>query len=395
MYDAYTGQIRASYRPYNSLDELESPTSVCFARNGTQIIAGGFRTERMIQIFDIHRPGRDTVSILKLGKTRRSKDGQKGIISALSIPKNNMNSNILAVGTYSPGSIYIYDLRAQSSPVSEIIVTGTCIVGHGKKHAKKKKRKHVIFENSSTPATTNHHYHGDDQNNDNDIDNDNNFSFSAAKAQWYHNRSRNGITQLEISSDERYMYSASRRSNVIIQWDLRRLTSLSSVSSSTTSSRRSPLIGCASFESGNDTNQRIEFDINRNQLWVGSQDKSIRVYDLSKTCSAGSSSDSTNTNDTNLLAHIKDSNDGKLLFSDVINGISVMSPENNNNTNSTSSTSNNNLVAITLGTRKFPSQENDDEDDDEEEVVEDNGSIQVYRINFQGKSSSSSSTTLI
>ena len=56
LYDAYTGQIRATYRPYNSLDELDSPSSLCFLNDGQHLITGGFRKERELQIFDLSRP---------------------------------------------------------------------------------------------------------------------------------------------------------------------------------------------------------------------------------------------------------------------------------------------------------------------------------------------------
>jgi len=77
LYDAYTGAVRASYRPYNGLDELEAPMVATFAPDGGSITAAGFRTDRMIQIFDTARPGRDALTTLHLGKTRRSTDGQK------------------------------------------------------------------------------------------------------------------------------------------------------------------------------------------------------------------------------------------------------------------------------------------------------------------------------
>jgi len=93
----------------------------------------GFKTDRTIAIFDTSIPGRDGM-IARMGKTRRSSDGQKGIPSAIAFPKqpndvdssssiafpkqpNDVDSsssivigpsNVFAVGTYSPASIYIY-----------------------------------------------------------------------------------------------------------------------------------------------------------------------------------------------------------------------------------------------------------------------------------------------
>ena len=42
LYDAYTGRIRATYRPFNAMDEMESPTVVTFSPNGQHVYAGGF-----------------------------------------------------------------------------------------------------------------------------------------------------------------------------------------------------------------------------------------------------------------------------------------------------------------------------------------------------------------
>ena len=243
LYDAYTGAIRATYRPFNRLDELESPNSVCFANNGLSVVTGGFRTDRMLQLFDVNRPGRDASVILKLGTTRRSTDGQKGLVSALAVA--SVESNLLAVGTYSPGSIYLYDLRVQFAPAAEIVIDGTCVVGHGKSARKRK-----AF-----------------------VDPDDELNFSAAKAQWYHTRTRGGVTQVNFTADCQSLLSVSRHSNAVLRWDVRRLSS-------------SPTFcpGVASYETRNDTNQRLEFAIDGNEnLYIGGQDNCVRVYDLKRT----------------------------------------------------------------------------------------------------------------
>eukprot|EP00934_Nitzschia_sp_Nitz4_P002358 Nitzschia sp. Nitz4//scaffold12_size214221//188803//190141//NITZ4_001533-RA/size214221-augustus-gene-0.37-mRNA-1//-1//CDS//3329535119//2358//frame0 len=295
LFDAYTGQIRASYRPYNALDEMESPTTVCFVNNGQQVLMGGFRTDRMLHIFDLNRPGRDSSVVLKLGKTRRSKDGQKGIISALA-----SSESLLAAGTFAPGSLYLYDQRAQSTPVSEITISGTCIAGHGKGHSRK--RKHFVFAS-------------DEQEND-----ETTMDFSAAKVQWYHNRARTGVTQVEFSTDGNYLFSASRRSGAILQWDLRRVSSASSSSFCP---------GVASFPTCNDTNQRLDFVLVDNHLWVGGTDQSIRVYD---------------TETTSLVHRINS-------YPDAVNGLSI------------ATIAGKKYLASATGSRKFPSDSCWDDDD--------------------------------
>eukprot|EP00980_Cylindrotheca_fusiformis_P004865 scaffold1035_cov115-Cylindrotheca_fusiformis.AAC.5 len=194
----------------------------------------------MLQVFDLGRPGKNPFITLKLGKTRRSKDGQKGRASALA---SSTALNLLAVGTYSPGSVYLYDARAQSSPTAAVIVTGTCVAGHGKSHSRKK--RHVFQHHSST---------------------DNGFDFSSAKVRWFQSRTRCGVTQLEFCESGHSLYSSSRRSNAVLQWDLRKI------------SQSNYCPGVASFETDNETNQRIEFSLHDGHIFIGGRDKCIRIY---------------------------------------------------------------------------------------------------------------------
>jgi hypothetical protein len=99
-------------------------------------------------------------------------------------------------------------------------------------------------------------------------------NFNAAKAQWYQNRTRGGVTQVQFETDTanggggggHYLFSTSRRSNRILQWDLRKLSS----------SNFCP--GIASFETNNDTNQRIEFEVRGDRLLTGGTDGCVRLY---------------------------------------------------------------------------------------------------------------------
>lgn len=183
LYDAYTGKVRAHYRPYNALDEMESPNVTIFSPDGQTIVAGGFRTDRVVHLFSAARPGRDS-TVLRLGKTRRSTDGQKGLVSALCYNNNNdeKNPNVLAVGTYSPGSIYLYDVRMELP--AGVVLDGRCVVGHGQNHSRKKWRQ-VGEENTED---------GD--------------WLTTAKIKWFLKRAQTGITQLQFASH--ILYSASR-----------------------------------------------------------------------------------------------------------------------------------------------------------------------------------------
>ena len=323
---------------------MESPNVVTFCENGQHIVTGGFATDRMIQIFDLNKPGRDALHTVKLGKTRKSKDGQKGLVSAITSASRNLSGtttatgtpyhNLLAIGTYSPGSIYLYDTRCyKAGDVSTIMtaatISGTCVVGHGKSHGRK--RKHFRLEETNGDG-------GGDENGDDIL-----FNFSAAKIKWYQNRARGGVTQLQFSPNDHLLYSASRRSDAVLAWDIRKLSSLET----------SPLSvhcpGIASYKTDSDTNQRLEFTFcqqnNKQQLWIGGRDACVRVYDCQ----------SQRLIETIDIATERQGNDGN-----AVNGVSLFQPSN---------TQSKALMAVSVGSRTFPTEQDycsstDDDDDD-------------------------------
>lgn len=285
LIDAYTSAIRATYSPYNALDEMESPTTLTFTPDGGRIVAGGFRTDRMIHIFDISRPGRDS-DTLKLGKTRRSKDGQKGMVSSIAFP-NPLSwggTHVFAAGTYSPGSIYIYDDRQPSGhPAGTVLHGGIPVVGHGKSFMRKKRR----FVDMNLDAGTEGGVKGGKNNDDESYED----LFSAAKVGWYQSRARTGITQLtwsggdsgtnDIENDGHHtnanpylLYSASRRSDAVLAWDMRMLSGKDDAA-------YHPVRGIAAYSRDSDTNQRLQFDLDDmgRRLFVASQDRTLKVYD--------------------------------------------------------------------------------------------------------------------
>lgn len=303
-------------------------------------MTGGFRTERELQVFDLGRPGRDPLVTLKLGKTRRSSDGQKGLVSALAF---SQHKQLIGVGTYSPGSIYLYDSRAQSTPVSQIIVSGTCVVGHGKSHSRK--RKHYC------------HHGGEGGCGSSDGDGAAGNFFASAKVKWFQSRARRGVTQLEFSEEgaSSYMYSLSRRSDAVIQWDLRKL------SQRQPSSRRPP--GIASFETTNDTNQRLEFALHKDHLFVGGQDNCVRVYDCG------------NPNEAGAVAMLNNND----YFDDSVNGLSV------------TSFAGKTIMASATGSRHFSTQSDYDDDDDQggqsSSLPAPSGVVSIHELpNFLGSS---------
>ncbi|EPS71564.1 hypothetical protein M569_03195, partial [Genlisea aurea] len=56
LWDANSGQLRCTYRAYDSMDEITTAFSIGFNPGGNKIFAGYNKT---IRIFDVHRPGRD------------------------------------------------------------------------------------------------------------------------------------------------------------------------------------------------------------------------------------------------------------------------------------------------------------------------------------------------
>jgi telomerase Cajal body protein 1 len=314
LFDAYSGAIRATYSPFNALDEMESPTVVSFSPDGQKIVSSGFRTNRTIHVFDTARPGRES-TLLRLGKTRRSSDGQKGLVSAMSFANDG---KIFAVGTYSPGSIYIYDDRTGQQP-NGTILSGLCVVGHGRSHSRKKRRLAVV-----------------------DGDDDENW-LASAKLEWFQTRAQGGVTQLMFAPDQNYiLYSASRRSDAIISWDLRMLSGDPDYQST-------PVRGLGSYVTDNNTNQRLKFEIDETgqTLLVGGRDKCVRVYAVSS-------------------GEWKGQIDG---LDDAANGVSY-----------SKTSSNRVLLAVATGSRHFPSEDAFDLDAVPQSCDEMPGYLRLYEL---------------
>ncbi|GES93892.1 telomerase Cajal body protein 1-like [Rhizophagus clarus] len=102
LWDAYTGKVRCSYTIIDHRDEIVGPNALTFNLDGSRIYCG---YKNMIKIFDLHRPGRDGQDI-KTTPSRKSKEGQKGIISCLAF--NPDRSGLYAAGSYSQ-TIGLYD----------------------------------------------------------------------------------------------------------------------------------------------------------------------------------------------------------------------------------------------------------------------------------------------
>ncbi|TRY57594.1 hypothetical protein DNTS_032178 [Danionella cerebrum] len=91
IWDAFYGDVRASFRPYNHLDELTAAHSLCFSPDGSQLYCG---FDKIIRVFYTDRPGRDC----EQRPTVVKKQGQTGIISCIAF---SQCQSMYACGSYS------------------------------------------------------------------------------------------------------------------------------------------------------------------------------------------------------------------------------------------------------------------------------------------------------
>lgn len=90
IWDAFTGELRASFRSYNHLDELTAAHSLCFSPDGSQLFCGFNRT---VRVFSTSRPGRDC----EVRTTFAKRQGQSGIISCIAF---SPTQPLYACGSY-------------------------------------------------------------------------------------------------------------------------------------------------------------------------------------------------------------------------------------------------------------------------------------------------------
>ncbi|XP_067828299.1 telomerase Cajal body protein 1 [Heptranchias perlo] len=91
IWDAFYGDLRATFRPYNHLDELTAAHSLCFTPDGAQLFCG---FDKMVRVFETSRPGRECEKRPTLAK----KQGQAGIISCIAFSPDH---DLYACASYS------------------------------------------------------------------------------------------------------------------------------------------------------------------------------------------------------------------------------------------------------------------------------------------------------
>jgi hypothetical protein len=371
LVDAYTSQLRASYRPYNSVDAMEGPNVISFNNDGSKLYGTGFVSDRTIAIFDVSIPGRDGM-IARLGKTRRSRDGQKGMPSALAFPGSGGRgsgvggpSNVFAVGTYSPASIYIYDDRTYVPCGTIVLHGGLAVVGHGRAFARKRRRGGRGEGDAAADV-------GDDDYDDVGIereDNDDNPPLASARVDWFHSRARGGVTQLAwapcASSNPHVLFSASRHSDAVLSWDVRVMSGLDDGGGDRGGRRsRSFCGGLRSYSRGNgnnSTNQRLEFELDDvgRRMFVGSNDEGlVRIYDVSSGKLEGTLDAYA---DDAIVSDAGDGGGGVIGKRDAVNGLSYFP---NVYGGGETGRACEGLLAVAIGSRRFGDVHSDVDDDD-------------------------------
>ncbi|KAH9458288.1 hypothetical protein MJO29_005403 [Puccinia striiformis f. sp. tritici] len=116
LLDASDGRIRASYPIVDHRERMVAPHSMLFSDDGTTLFAG---FDSAIEIFDVSRPG-EAGERYKTIASRKCKDGQKGIITALAL--DPLQQGLLAAGSYS-GQIALHDTK--SSEIAPALVFNT------------------------------------------------------------------------------------------------------------------------------------------------------------------------------------------------------------------------------------------------------------------------------
>ncbi|KAG6875595.1 hypothetical protein C0992_003157, partial [Termitomyces sp. T32_za158] len=118
LLDASDGRLRASYPIVDHRERHVAPHSLAFDLFATRLYCGFLDA---IEVFDVSRPGPGTR--LPTTPSRKSKDGLKGIISALAFVPSHA-SDLYAAGSLSPTptNVALYS-STQSEPV--IFLSGT------------------------------------------------------------------------------------------------------------------------------------------------------------------------------------------------------------------------------------------------------------------------------
>ncbi|KAF9333193.1 Telomerase Cajal body protein 1 [Linnemannia elongata] len=229
LWDAFTGELRCSYTLVDHCEVNFAPNALCFNLDGSKIYCG---SNNMIQIFDTTRPGKDCQKKPTV-PTRKSKKGQKGVISCLAF--NPDHSDLYAAGSFLK-SIGLYDSRAE-----ELLLL--LRDKNQRANGRRGKLSPVVAANDDGAGPAK---------------NESSPTLSSPMG---------GLTQVQFSPDGLYLYSASRQDPFIRCWDIRNTAN----------------VLFRLERPGELTNQRLEFDVSSDGRWLSTGDMNgdISVFDLS------------------------------------------------------------------------------------------------------------------
>ncbi|KAF9908174.1 Telomerase Cajal body protein 1 [Linnemannia zychae] len=208
-----------------------APNALCFNLDGSKIYCG---SNNMIQIFDTTRPGKDCQKKPTV-PTRKSKKGQKGVISCLAF--NPDHSDLYAAGSFLK-TIGLYDSRAE-----ELML----LLRDKDRRTNRRRGKSVTPVAAST--------------------NGNEATTSSTITAPLPQVPMGGLTQVQFSPDGVYLYSASRQDPFIRCWDIRNTAS----------------VLFRLERPGDLTNQRLGFDISSDGRWLSTGDMNgdVSIFNLS------------------------------------------------------------------------------------------------------------------
>ncbi|KZT68588.1 hypothetical protein DAEQUDRAFT_727712 [Daedalea quercina L-15889] len=127
LLDASDGRLRASYGIVDHRERQIAPHSIAFNATADRFYCG---FEDAIEVFDVQRPGEGTR--LHTTPSKKSKDGLKGIISALAFSAD-AGSGVYAAGSLSPASSSSSNIALFSEATGEapIMFVGADSFSHG------------------------------------------------------------------------------------------------------------------------------------------------------------------------------------------------------------------------------------------------------------------------
>ncbi|KAJ7266406.1 WD40-repeat-containing domain protein [Mycena haematopus] len=117
LLDASDGRLRASYPIVDHRERQIAPHSLAFNLSGTKLYCG---FEDAIEVFDVGRPGPNKGTRLHTSPSKKSRDGLKGIISALAFSPSYDAADMYVAGslTATPGNIAVFTESDGAVPVS-------------------------------------------------------------------------------------------------------------------------------------------------------------------------------------------------------------------------------------------------------------------------------------